>query len=42
MSANRIALITGANQGMGRHVAKELVADGATVYVGARDLTHGE
>lgn len=38
----RIALITGANQGMGKHVAKELVSDGATVFVGSRDLGRGE
>jgi NAD(P)-dependent dehydrogenase (short-subunit alcohol dehydrogenase family) len=40
--ANRIALITGANQGMGKHVAKELVSDGVTVFVGSRDLARGE
>jgi NAD(P)-dependent dehydrogenase (short-subunit alcohol dehydrogenase family) len=39
---NRIALITGANQGMGKQVAKELAADGVTVYVGSRDLARGE
>lgn len=42
MSANRIALVTGANQGMGRQVAKELVSDGVTVFVGSRDLACGE
>ncbi|MFD3685294.1 SDR family NAD(P)-dependent oxidoreductase [Nocardiopsis sp. NPDC058631] len=42
MSTNRIALVTGANQGMGRHVARELVSDGVTVYVGSRDLARGE
>jgi NAD(P)-dependent dehydrogenase (short-subunit alcohol dehydrogenase family) len=42
MPTNRIALITGANQGMGKQVAKELVADGLTVFVGSRDLTRGE
>lgn len=41
MPVNRIALVTGANRGMGRHVAKELVSDGVTVYVGARDLARG-
>jgi NAD(P)-dependent dehydrogenase (short-subunit alcohol dehydrogenase family) len=39
---NRIALVTGANQGMGKQVAKELVADGVAVYVGSRDLERGE
>jgi NAD(P)-dependent dehydrogenase (short-subunit alcohol dehydrogenase family) len=38
---NRIALVSGANQGMGKHVATELVSDGVTVYVGARDLARG-
>ncbi|QVQ52248.1 SDR family NAD(P)-dependent oxidoreductase [Spiractinospora alimapuensis] len=42
MPTNRTALITGANQGMGRQVAKELVADGATVFLGSRDLARGE
>lgn len=42
MSSNRIALVTGANQGMGKHVAKMLAADGATVFVGARDLGRGQ
>ncbi|MHA6626279.1 SDR family NAD(P)-dependent oxidoreductase [Pseudonocardia sichuanensis] len=41
MPANRIALITGANQGMGKQVAKELVSDGVTVFVGCRDLARG-
>jgi NAD(P)-dependent dehydrogenase (short-subunit alcohol dehydrogenase family) len=38
----RIALVTGANQGMGRQVARELAADGAVVFVGSRDLARGE
>jgi NAD(P)-dependent dehydrogenase (short-subunit alcohol dehydrogenase family) len=37
----RVALVTGANQGIGEHVAAQLVADGATVYVGSRDLDRG-
>jgi len=38
----RIALVTGANQGVGRQVAQELVEHGVTVYVGSRDLARGE
>jgi NAD(P)-dependent dehydrogenase (short-subunit alcohol dehydrogenase family) len=38
----RIALITGANQGVGKQVAKELAASGVTVFVGSRDLGRGE
>ncbi|MBB3675172.1 SDR family oxidoreductase [Modestobacter versicolor] len=30
------ALVTGANRGIGRHLARELLARGATVYAGAR------
>ncbi|APU14018.1 MULTISPECIES: SDR family NAD(P)-dependent oxidoreductase [Actinoalloteichus] len=42
MPTNRIALVTGANQGMGKQVAKELVSDGVAVFVGSRDLVRGE
>ncbi|MBZ9943868.1 SDR family NAD(P)-dependent oxidoreductase [Mesorhizobium sp. BR1-1-13] len=42
MRHKRIALITGANQGVGLQVAKELVANGVTVLVGSRDSTRGE
>ena len=42
MPDQRLALVTGANQGVGLHVAKALVADGATVLVGSRDLARGE
>jgi NAD(P)-dependent dehydrogenase (short-subunit alcohol dehydrogenase family) len=42
MSDTRIALVTGANQGVGFQVAKELVANGVTVYLGARNVKHGE
>ncbi len=38
----RVALVTGANQGVGLHVAKELVAHAFTVFVGSRNLKHGE
>ncbi|QIZ97654.1 SDR family NAD(P)-dependent oxidoreductase [Leifsonia sp. PS1209] len=42
MSHERIALITGANQGVGFQVAKELVAAGVTVLLGSRDLARGQ
>ncbi len=38
----RIALVTGANQGVGLQVAKELVANGVTVLLGSRDFGRGE
>lgn len=38
----RIALITGANQGVGLQVAKELAANGITVLVGSRNFERGE
>jgi NAD(P)-dependent dehydrogenase (short-subunit alcohol dehydrogenase family) len=43
-SANKqlIALVTGANQGVGFQIAKALGAQGYTVYVGARNLSNGE
>jgi NAD(P)-dependent dehydrogenase (short-subunit alcohol dehydrogenase family) len=42
MPHKRIALITGANQGVGLQVAKELVAHGVTTLVGSRNLERGE
>jgi NAD(P)-dependent dehydrogenase (short-subunit alcohol dehydrogenase family) len=42
MNENRVALITGANQGVGLQVAKELVVNGLTVFVGSRDFERGE
>ena len=38
----RVALVTGANQGVGLHVAKQLVANGFTVFVGSRNFGRGE
>ena len=38
----RIALVTGANQGVGLQVAKELAANGVTVLVGSRNFASGE
>ena len=42
MQDKRIALVTGANQGVGLQVAKELVANGVTVFVGSRNFERGE
>ncbi len=42
MQDKRIALVTGANQGVGLQVAKELVAHGLAVLVGSRSLERGE
>ena len=36
--AGGTALVTGANRGLGREFARQLVERGATVYAGARDL----
>ncbi len=37
-----IALVTGANQGIGLQIAKDLVGHGFTVLVGSRDFVKGE
>ena len=42
MPDKRIALVTGANQGIGLQIAKDLVAHGLTVLVGSRNFEHGE
>jgi NAD(P)-dependent dehydrogenase (short-subunit alcohol dehydrogenase family) len=42
MHDKRVALVTGANQGVGFQVAKELVAHGLTVLVGSRNFERGE
>jgi NAD(P)-dependent dehydrogenase (short-subunit alcohol dehydrogenase family) len=42
MHDKRVALVTGANQGVGLQVAKELVANGVTVLMGSRNLQRGE
>ena len=42
MQDSRIALVTGANQGVGLQLAKELVAHGHTVLLGSRSLERGE
>ena len=37
-----VALVTGANQGVGNEIAKALAANGYIVYVGSRNLENGE
>ncbi len=42
MNEKRVALVTGANQGIGLQIARELADHGLTVLVGSRDLDRGE
>ena len=42
MHKNKVALVTGANKGIGLAIASQLAARGITVLVGARDLARGE
>ncbi len=42
MNSNAVAFITGANQGIGLQIAKDLAANGFTVLVGSRNLERGE
>lgn len=35
------AVVTGANKGLGRHIAGQLAATGITVYIGSRDTERG-
>jgi NAD(P)-dependent dehydrogenase (short-subunit alcohol dehydrogenase family) len=42
MDHKRIALVTGANQGIGFQVSKELAAAGVTVLLGSRKMARGE
>jgi NAD(P)-dependent dehydrogenase (short-subunit alcohol dehydrogenase family) len=41
-TANPVALVTGANKGIGREIARQLAAAGHTVYVGSRDTERGK
>jgi NAD(P)-dependent dehydrogenase (short-subunit alcohol dehydrogenase family) len=42
MHTRPVALITGANKGIGREIARQLAARGFTVLIGSRDLALGE
>lgn len=42
MQNKPVALVTGANQGIGLQIAKDMVGHGFTVLVGSRDLARGE
>lgn len=42
MHDNTVALVTGANKGIGLQIAKDLAARGLTVLIGSRDLARGE
>lgn len=39
---NAVALVTGANKGIGKEIARQFAAAGHTVYVGSRDAARGE
>jgi hypothetical protein len=41
MATNRVALITGANKGLGLEIARQLGQQGITVLIGARDEGRG-
>jgi NAD(P)-dependent dehydrogenase (short-subunit alcohol dehydrogenase family) len=42
MQNKPVALVTGANQGIGLQIAKDLAAHAFTVLVGSRNLERGE
>jgi NAD(P)-dependent dehydrogenase (short-subunit alcohol dehydrogenase family) len=42
MSDGRVAVVSGANRGLGREIARQLLQQGLTVVVGARDPSKGE
>ncbi|MBC8141524.1 MAG: SDR family oxidoreductase [Armatimonadetes bacterium] len=41
-NANKVALVTGANKGLGLEIARQLAREGITVVIGARDTMKGE
>ena len=42
MDETRVALVTGANQGIGLEIVRELAAQGLVVFLGSRDPARGE
>jgi len=42
MSIRRVAVVTGANKGIGLEIARQLAREGGTVYLGARDEERGQ
>ena len=42
MPDKQVALVTGANQGIGLQIAKDLASHGFAVLVGSRSLERGE
>ncbi|MEP6754100.1 MAG: SDR family oxidoreductase [Chthonomonadales bacterium] len=42
MSGKKVALVTGANKGLGLEISRQLGAQGITVLIGSRDLGRGE
>jgi len=42
MTERRTALVTGANKGIGREIARRLALEGHTVWIGCRDRDRGE
>ena len=41
LHAGEVAVVTGANKGLGREIARRLAAEGMVVYLGARDENRG-